>query len=646
MSPDNDQTDDSPDPVSRRDVLAAGAMIGLSSTPGLLGLGDDNPELGFFDTHWIANNGEKLTIDPPVLDFLAGLDAKETQEGVEVALDPAAVGGGAWQDTDDDGVPELQSDTADGQGGDITNLGSVGTDEGYLGGGLMDPQYSKSNLRTVSESAPLNRLHYLDCNAGKPDANPIITPGASGAWDEDKVLSRQVWIRPDGTWVMYYGGYDSNGNSAIGRATSTDGISWTKDGNNPIFSATGVSGGPLSIIKEGGMWRMWYSTDGSEIGYATSSDGLSWSVHTSPVLTTGGSGSFDEQQAFQPSVLRTAPDDYKMWYVAKDANNNRTFGLATSSDGVNWSKSGSNPVFSPGSDPWESSDVIAPMVYFTGQQYLMIYAAKDANTNRSNLGVAVSQDGINWVRKSDGRPCLTVSQPWERDSTAIHKAEVEPGGLVVDNGEIYIYYHAYVGNPDATGVAKLTSEKNYFTTSTWDDFERESFGAMPSPVAELSGYSIAGRPEWTVESGSPTVSNGTLSLPAGDTTVQTIRIPHSQNVGRWKFTFTINASVSTGGMYLGLRDNGSDRLRLQLGGSYYGILEREGNTKIIDTSWTPDTNQHTIEMTRDMADGYELFFDGASDGTATDSSVQVWDELILKNAYDASVDVSYVGAHR
>ncbi|MGA8148694.1 MAG: IPTL-CTERM sorting domain-containing protein [Gallionellaceae bacterium] len=63
------------------------------------------------------------------------------------------------------------------------------------------------------------------------------TPG-SGEWDSDYASYGDVIKGSDGVWRWWYSGSgpSGGGNQGIGYATSMDGITWTKDPANPIFS--------------------------------------------------------------------------------------------------------------------------------------------------------------------------------------------------------------------------------------------------------------------------------------------------------------------------------------------------------------------------------------------------------------------------
>jgi predicted GH43/DUF377 family glycosyl hydrolase len=66
---------------------------------------------------------------------------------------------------------------------------------------------------------------------------PILEPGSAGEWDDEKIETPSV-IKVGSTYHLYYSGFktgDDGGRYQIGHATSSDGITWIKDPNNPII---------------------------------------------------------------------------------------------------------------------------------------------------------------------------------------------------------------------------------------------------------------------------------------------------------------------------------------------------------------------------------------------------------------------------
>lgn len=149
-------------------------------------------------------------------------------------------------------------------------------------------------------------------------SEPVLDLGPEGAWDGPLPGSSSAFDTmgtvikgEDGTWRMWYSGWQYSTdftNYGIGYATSTDGINWTRDPDNPIFyysdgeawrdsrtytpsvlySATRFDGhGP------GAAYKMWFSgkasaTGNYSIGYASSPPDTVWVDTTYTPGSAGG----------------------------------------------------------------------------------------------------------------------------------------------------------------------------------------------------------------------------------------------------------------------------------------------------------------------------------------------------------------------
>jgi hypothetical protein len=90
-------------------------------------------------------------------------------------------------------------------------------------------------------------------------------------------------------------------------------------------------------------------TDASiRVGYATSSDGISWTKYGSnPVLNLGASGQWDDGTIEGATVLvLNDATEFHMWYIARDTlvGGTDAIGYARSNDGITWTKATNNPV--------------------------------------------------------------------------------------------------------------------------------------------------------------------------------------------------------------------------------------------------------------------------------------------------------------
>jgi predicted GH43/DUF377 family glycosyl hydrolase len=264
--------------------------------------------------------------------------------------------------------------------------------------------------------------------------NPILVPTNSyevhSAW-------MAVVLKDQNKYRMWYGGLV---NSAVNYglyAESTDGLNWIKPFSSPILSP-GYGGWdygtvrPGAVIKDGSIYRMYYTGWESHyskwhIGMATSTDGLNWAKHSSPVLL----GTSDWEYQVQVSSVLKYNGIYYMYYSGKyQANYVYRIGVATSTDGINWTRYSGNPILIP-SSPWEGNTIWGASVLITNGQFRMVYNSNGA------FGWAFSNDGFNWT-KSSTNPFFTKSNTvngWGTDDIAF------PNYLIVDNKE-YIYYSA------------------------------------------------------------------------------------------------------------------------------------------------------------------------------------------------------------
>jgi predicted GH43/DUF377 family glycosyl hydrolase len=206
--------------------------------------------------------------------------------------------------------------------------------------------------------------------------NPVLERGGDGEFDEGQLLPGSVIF--DGyTYTMWYTGFNfDTGLTAVGVATSPDGVIWTKYAGNPVLTGddgTFDEGGPLNVavVFDGESYRMWFTAgegnvDAGFIGHATSADGITWTKHPEPVLEPGASGAWDADGFWSVDVIFDG-SDFHMWYDG-GGQGNFDIGYATSSDGVTWTKGGGHggPVLRAGylRSDWDSRWVFSPRVAF------------------------------------------------------------------------------------------------------------------------------------------------------------------------------------------------------------------------------------------------------------------------------------------
>ncbi len=177
-------------------------------------------------------------------------------------------------------------------------------------------------------------------------------------WDGGEIEPGAV-IFHDGLFHMFYNGNVREAEAfAIGYATSADGRSWNRIAKQPLIDLADIDNEGLNVaansvlIEVDGTWVLYLSIAHNPRRYtgfvmrATASSPMGpWQIHPNPVLTPGEKNiDWDGSRVGRVSVNPTA-DGYVMHYtgwgrlVVDGYNEERgRIGLAYSEDGINWEK--------------------------------------------------------------------------------------------------------------------------------------------------------------------------------------------------------------------------------------------------------------------------------------------------------------------
>lgn len=253
---------------------------------------------------------------------------------------------------------------------------------------------------------------------------PIVPKGISGTWD-DRYTDPGALVYYEGVFHMFRNGFRGfPATSQVGYVTSPDGYAWTKQGDEPVFETKDVSYAKIAmyassaLVEKDGTWVIYFYTwdsasfpAASVIGRATAvNPNGPWAADAEPVLMPGSGSEWDARQVLAPHVVKTN-DGYVMYYSGANSAGAQQIGMATSSDGIQWTKYNdpatteaphieSDPVLQRGeSDSWDMGWVHQPRAFKTEQGWVMIYrGTKNTNGNSMALGLATSDDGIHWNR--------------------------------------------------------------------------------------------------------------------------------------------------------------------------------------------------------------------------------------------------------
>lgn len=147
-----------------------------------------------------------------------------------------------------------------------------------------------------------------------------------------------------------------------------------------------------------------------------SADEVGFGEKSTPLLAAGEAGQYDERGQADPTVLYEGPGDWKMWFDAVNGSNVwDKLGYATSGDGITWTKYG--PVISRGSTgAWDSAFIHHPVVIKHNGLYYMYYAgAASGSVLNYKIGLATSPDGITWT-KYGSAPVIDIGSAGEFDN--------------------------------------------------------------------------------------------------------------------------------------------------------------------------------------------------------------------------------------
>lgn len=132
----------------------------------------------------------------------------------------------------------------------------------------------------------------------KYSGNPVIT---TSTVDIDLITNPYV-IQVGSSFKMWYACQNpALSGLSICYATSNDGMSWVKQ-SSAVLQPSGWDHGGLyspTVIYDGTIYGMWYTGGyntgaATKIGYATSQDGISWTRDpNNPILSAGPSGAWD-----------------------------------------------------------------------------------------------------------------------------------------------------------------------------------------------------------------------------------------------------------------------------------------------------------------------------------------------------------------
>ena len=158
-------------------------------------------------------------------------------------------------------------------------------------------------------------------------ANPVLSFGGTGEFDEMSLLDPEVLYDPaNARYLLWYAGISKTSTLAIGLATSTDGISWQKQGVVLKLDVERRSAADFGVLEPAAVWNrgeieMAYAVIGGDpaivgpIWLATSPDGRTWRNGYAPAISLGANPSSWKAQGASSPTLLFEGGQLRLWFV-------------------------------------------------------------------------------------------------------------------------------------------------------------------------------------------------------------------------------------------------------------------------------------------------------------------------------------------
>jgi len=288
---------------------------------------------------------------------------------------------------------------------------------------------------------------------------PILGP-SGGNWDEVAVRDASLAMNEaqevlceNGQYVMVYSGKGTSGGYQIGRAASSDGIHWTKGPcDGPVLSRGGAgewdeeSVTPATMLKmNDGTHRLYYVGRNNAgvcgLGLATSTDGINFTKHSGNPLVLASAWSGGGTDMAVGHVVKLSSGQ---WALMFERGISFAIYLGLSSDGMSWTPGNNgNPVMEGTAGSWDSNGVANPKLFeLAAGKYLLGYNG-NSGEGRWKIGFAWSTDLINWTKFS-GNPVMDTG-PAEWDAYRVESAFIAKQDVGTERVRMW-----YFGGPDGT----------------------------------------------------------------------------------------------------------------------------------------------------------------------------------------------------
>jgi predicted GH43/DUF377 family glycosyl hydrolase len=240
-------------------------------------------------------------------------------------------------------------------------------------------------------------------------AKPVLVPGELGLFD-DSGTAMGFLLAEESRDLLYYLGWNLKQTvpwlNSIGLAIRKKGEeAFTKTSRAPILDRSNEDPFSISypsILKENGIYRMWYGSNLSwgktqeqmqhVFKYAESEDGIHWRRDGKTVLGLEHPG---EYALSKPMVIKRG-NKYILFYSYRANGEVQTYriGYAVSDDGLNWTRKDDQVGINVSDAGWDSEMICYPFVFEYQHKLYILYNGN--GYGRSGFGLAELANHESW----------------------------------------------------------------------------------------------------------------------------------------------------------------------------------------------------------------------------------------------------------
>lgn len=209
---------------------------------------------------------------------------------------------------------------------------------------------------------------------------------------------------------------------------------------------------PVAFVADG--------TQAPRVLHLTSNDGLTWTGDPSASMLDSFAIEMDDVGPVPSSALVAEDGTWLMYGSGRRPGGDEPIVWRATAPGPNgpWIAH-PDPVLVPDADGWDSAITDHPAVLRTEDAYVMGYGgAAAAAPNRNRIGIATSSDGVTWTRQRSALAGADDGQALGPSACGVDaRSMFEPHLLATDEGHRLVFGVMLAGERDAMEIISVTS---------------------------------------------------------------------------------------------------------------------------------------------------------------------------------------------